>query len=77
VGVETAAHARVSAFTGGVMTVEVDSAPLLHELVSFRKRDLVEVLRRTVGFGLVDVKFRVAGRRPRASSPGVKREGER
>lgn len=39
-------HTRVCALKSGILQVEVDSAPLLHELDSFRKNELLEALKR-------------------------------
>ena len=69
VGPKAAAHTRVAAFSGMVLRVEVDSSALLHELVAFRRADLLERLRSGDRPLLVrDVRFELAGRRGVGSS---------
>ncbi len=58
VGEEIAAHARPGRFRGGVLTVEVDSAPLAAELESFAREHLREALEREGLEGLCELKFR-------------------
>lgn len=45
VGQETASFTRVSSFSAGVLTVEVASSPLLTELSTFRREELLQALR--------------------------------
>ena len=66
-GAEYFALTRVTGFKSGVLTVEVDYAPLLQELAVYRKRELLIALREKEP-GVVDVKFKPgskAGRRSR------------
>ncbi len=44
-GEEIAGHTQVCAMKRGVLRILVDSAPLLHELESFRKAELLEAMR--------------------------------
>lgn len=63
VGPKAAAHTRVAAFQGMVLRIEVDSSALLHELVAFRRADLLERLRSGDRPLLVrDVRFELGGR---------------
>jgi predicted nucleic acid-binding Zn ribbon protein len=61
VGEEIAAHARPSRFRGGVLTVEVDSAPLAAELGTFAREHLGKALEREGLVGLCELKFRTGG----------------
>jgi predicted nucleic acid-binding Zn ribbon protein len=45
VGESIAEHTRVIGLSGGVLLVEVDSAPLLHELSTYYRRELLDSLR--------------------------------
>jgi len=46
VGEELARQTRVVALRKNVLTIEVDSSPLLAELAGYRKQELLEALRR-------------------------------
>lgn len=65
-GTEIFEHTRIASFTRGVVTVEVDSGPLLHELAVYLKRDLLRLLREKAEAPVSDLKFRLMGSR----SPG-------
>ena len=67
VGEEIAAHARPGRFRGGVLTIEVDSAPLAAELGSFARGHLHQALEREGLTGLCELKFRTG--RPRTGGP--------
>lgn len=69
VGEEIAAHTRPGRFRGGVLTIEVDSAPLAAELGSFARGHLHRALEREGLTGLCELKFRT-GRGPSASPLG-------
>jgi hypothetical protein len=58
VGDEIASLSRPGRFRGGVLTVEVDSAPLASELEQFAREHLLEALEREGLVGLCDLKFR-------------------
>ena len=59
VGEEIAAHSRITEYRSGVLRVEVDSAPLLHELATYHSREVIESLRATEAFrNLSELKFR-------------------
>ena len=59
VGPRVAHHTRAVAFHEGVLQVEVESSPWMHEL-GFLKRDLVRKVNAHLGRRLVrDVRFRV------------------
>ena len=45
VGPGTAARTRVTSLEGGMLRVEVASAALKHDLVAFRKNDVLQALR--------------------------------
>lgn len=60
VGDDVAALSRPVRFRGGVLTVEVDSAPLAAELGSFARDHLVQALAAEGLEGLCDLKFRPA-----------------
>lgn len=62
VGSESFARTRVVSFLRNVLSVEVDSAALLQELAVYRKRELLQALRR-VEASISEVKFRVGGKR--------------
>ena len=64
VGEEIAAHTRAARFRGGVLTIEVDSAPLAAELGSFAREHLHRALEREGLTGLCELKFRTG--RPRS-----------
>lgn len=59
-GPELAGRSRVRSLVRGLLTVEVDSAPLCHRLASFEQRDLLakllEVIRKAE---VTDLRFRV------------------
>jgi predicted nucleic acid-binding Zn ribbon protein len=59
IGPALAQEARAVRFRGGKLQVAVRSAPLLQELATFRKSELIEKLKQEEGFaGLVDIVFR-------------------
>ena len=60
VGAQTAARTRVVRFVGGVVTLEVASSALKHDLLTFRKNQLLDGLReRLSGVDIRDLKCRV------------------
>jgi predicted nucleic acid-binding Zn ribbon protein len=61
VGAEMAVHTRVQGVKKGVVTIEVDSAPLLHELAGYMKHDLLRVLRSKADAPVTELKFRLGG----------------
>jgi predicted nucleic acid-binding Zn ribbon protein len=64
VGESLAASTRPVRLAGGILTVEVASAPLLQELSMFRRSEILEAVRARGEFGGVrDLRFR-AGRLP-------------
>jgi len=59
-GVEACTHSRVVGFTNCVLHVEVDSAPWLQMLATFRKPELLRSLKeRMTGARIRDIKFRI------------------
>lgn len=59
IGKMAAERTRAVDLTGGLLTVEVDSAPLLHELSTYYRQELLEELRRLEDFpNLRDIRFR-------------------
>lgn len=71
VGPELARHARLVAFRGGAVMVEVDHAVYSQEL-KLRERQVLESLRASTGLDLHEIRFRV-GSPPRAGPrPGEK-----
>jgi len=62
-GAEAGRHSRVVGFSNCVLHVEVDSAPWLHILSSFKKRELLDGLRGVLqGTRVRDIKFRIGAR---------------
>jgi len=60
VGPEVAEHTRATSLRGGVLRVEVDSAPWLHELKNFYQDQLIEDLRESLkGHNLQRIEFRI------------------
>jgi len=60
VGEEIAGHTRVTSLRGGVLRIEVDSAPWLHDLRSFHQDELLDALReRLKGRTLKEITFRI------------------
>lgn len=60
VGVQTAARTRVVMFKGGVLTLEVASSALKHDLLTFRKNQLLGRLKEKLsGVEIRDLKCRV------------------
>ena len=57
-GSEIAEHTRLASCDRGVLVIEVDSAPLLHELAVYMKRDLLAVLCKKADVPVTDLKFR-------------------
>jgi len=58
-GADVAPYTRVGALKRGVLEIEVGTSALLHELVSFHKRRLLERLKgKLTGVPLRDLKFR-------------------
>lgn len=61
-GVEACQHSRVVGFNNCVLYVEVDSAPWLQMLSTFRKRELLGGMRELMsGVTVKDIKFRLGG----------------
>jgi hypothetical protein len=59
VGEEVSAQTRVVKCTGGILTVEVASAPLLLELSAYYRREILESIRAQPEFrGIQDLRFR-------------------
>ena len=59
VGDEIASHTRVIDVKGGILYVEVDSAPLLQELATYNRQQILEGVRRIGEFGNIqDIRFR-------------------
>jgi len=59
-GPEAAEHSRVVGFHGGVLHVEVDSAPWLQMLATFQKRELLRGVKTAIpGVCVKDIRFRV------------------
>jgi predicted nucleic acid-binding Zn ribbon protein len=59
VGEEIAAQTRVAKLSGGVLTVEVSSAPLLQELSSYLKEEILGAIRSHPEFGGIrEIRFR-------------------
>jgi Dna[CI] antecedent, DciA len=74
VGLERAALSRVVRCAGGVVTVEVASAPLLHELGTYLREDVLRAIRERPELGPIhEVRFR-AGAAPGAAEPARDRE---
>ena len=70
VGSDLAQEARAVRYRGGKLHVVVRSPPLLQELATFRKAELIRQLKQNEGFaGLVDVVFR-SGLPESDTSPG-------
>jgi hypothetical protein len=64
VGEDVGAATRVVKCAGGVLTVEVASAPLLNELSSFRREEILELVRAREEFrGIHDIRFRAGAAR--------------
>ncbi|MBN1859231.1 DUF721 domain-containing protein [Candidatus Bipolaricaulota bacterium] len=60
VGAEVARHTRVTSLRGGVLRVEVDSAPWLHELKGFYGDTIMQDLKeRLKGRTLKKIEFRI------------------
>lgn len=60
-GEATARHSRVAGVRKGVLFVTVDSAACLHELVNFRKAEILAALKSHEGCAHIhDVKFKLA-----------------
>jgi predicted nucleic acid-binding Zn ribbon protein len=63
VGEEIASSTRPVRLAGGVLTVEVASAPLLQELSTYRRREILEALRTRPEFRTIrDIRFRAGSR---------------
>lgn len=59
IGAQDATHARVQGIKRGVLEVMVDNAVLLQELASFRKRKLLEEMRKRLPeTTITDLRFR-------------------
>ncbi len=71
VGEELARLCHVIRYRGGVMTVEVNSAPLISELGGFARESLIEELAARGMEGVHDLRFKVG----RAPSPQRGAEG--
>lgn len=60
-GADVVAHTQVRGLRNGVLTIAVDSPPLLHELASFRRERLLQALNeRAPASALKDIHFRHA-----------------
>lgn len=63
VGAEASKHSRVVGITNCVLHIEVDSAPWLQVLSSFRKKELLEGIRqRVTAVRVNDIKFKIGAR---------------
>ncbi len=72
-GVEICEHSRVVGFNNCVLYVEVDSAPWLHMLSTFRKQGLLTGLRQTMrGVRVRDIRFRIGS----SAGSGADSEGK-
>ena len=61
-GPEASQHSRVIGFTNCVLHVEVDSAPWLQMLATFKKAELLESIRQVMsGVRVTDIKFKIGG----------------
>jgi predicted nucleic acid-binding Zn ribbon protein len=59
---DAAAYSRVVGFNKNVLYIEVDSAPQLHLLSTFRRRELLAGMQLAVrGMPVKDIRFRVGG----------------
>ena len=62
VGEEIGALTRVVKCVGGVLTVEVGSAPLLEELSTYRRKEILDSIRSWPEFGgIYQIRFRAGG----------------
>jgi len=60
VGGTIAQHTRVVDLQGGVLHVEVNSAPLLHELSTYYSQDILDSVREKEEFSFIqEIRFRV------------------
>jgi predicted nucleic acid-binding Zn ribbon protein len=58
-GPELSSHTRVRSLRRGLLTIEVDSSPLCHQLASFRREELLVALKEKVrGTEVSDLRFR-------------------
>lgn len=61
-GPEASEHSRVIGFSNYVLHVEVDSAPWLQMLATFRKSELLDGIRQVMsGVRITDIKFKIGG----------------
>ncbi len=61
-GPEASEHSRVTGFSNYVLHVEVDSAPWLQMLATFKKAELLESIRQIMsGVRVTDIKFKIGG----------------
>lgn len=59
-GEEAAGHSQVVGLKNGVLSVIVDSAPCLHEMANFRKREILNEVRSRKGCEQIsDIEFRL------------------
>jgi predicted nucleic acid-binding Zn ribbon protein len=64
-GAEACKHTRVVGYNNAVLYVEVDSAPWLHMLSTFKKPELLRGLEQTAGGVRVkDIRFRIGSPGP-------------
>jgi hypothetical protein len=83
VGEEIALHTRVIDVSGGELLVEVDSSPLLNELSTYSREEILGSLQRFESFrGVRKLRFRAgsfadAGAEAGRGAPGGAREGEK
>lgn len=61
VGRDIAAQTEIQGLRGGVLTVEVGSAALAHELMVYYRRDLLARLREQTRIPLTDLRCKVTG----------------
>lgn len=62
VGAETAALTKVLGLKNGVLQVAVANAPLMNELASFRKGEILEAMRsQAAGLKVREIKFKLRG----------------
>ncbi len=70
-GTETFEHTRVARVQRGTVTIEVDSAPLLHELETYMKSGLLQMLRAKAKAPVTSIRFVAGARAPRTGERSV------
>jgi hypothetical protein len=76
VGRDIAAQTEIQGLRGGVLTVQVGSAALAHELMVYYRRDLLARLREQTKIPLTDLRCKVTGAvegNPSKEAPGDRR----